>query len=109
MLPVLAALYPCSIQPVPESSKGEASSSLAKIAAIGIKVDANGISRHGFALNVNPDMSYWEGIIACGLIGYPVTSLAQQPTSLPAMGKVTEAVIRAFGKVYNYEMVEEDL
>lgn len=96
-------------QPAPESSEGEASSSSAKIAAIGIKVDAKGISRHGFALNVNPDMSYWEGIIACGLIGYPVTSLAQQPTNLPAMGKVMDAVIRAFGKVYNYEMVEEDL
>ncbi|HSB02244.1 MAG TPA: lipoyl(octanoyl) transferase, partial [Anaerolineales bacterium] len=38
----------------------------AKIAAIGVKVDARGISRHGFALNVNPDMDYWEGIIACG-------------------------------------------
>ncbi|MFN8461566.1 MAG: hypothetical protein U0X93_07335 [Anaerolineales bacterium] len=36
----------------------------AKIAAIGVKVDAHGVSRHGFALNVNPDMEYWEGIIA---------------------------------------------
>jgi lipoyl(octanoyl) transferase len=35
----------------------------AKIAAIGVKVDARGISRHGFALNVNPDMEYWDGII----------------------------------------------
>ncbi len=32
-----------------------------KIASIGVKVDAKGISRHGFALNVNPDMRYWEG------------------------------------------------
>jgi lipoate-protein ligase B len=38
-----------------------------KIAAIGVKVDARGISQHGFALNVNPDMSYWDGIIGCGL------------------------------------------
>ena len=36
----------------------------AKIAAIGVKVDARGVSRHGFALNVNPDMEYWDGIIA---------------------------------------------
>src|SRR5512145_2675720 len=39
----------------------------AKIAAIGVKVDANGVTRHGFALNVNPEMEYWDGIIACGL------------------------------------------
>jgi lipoate-protein ligase B len=38
----------------------------AKIAAIGVKVDARGLSRHGFALNVDPDMTYWDGIIACG-------------------------------------------
>jgi lipoyl(octanoyl) transferase len=44
------------------------SGSLSKIAAIGVKVDARGISRHGFALNVNPDMSYWNGIIGCGLM-----------------------------------------
>src|SRR5574341_454184 len=37
----------------------------AKIAAIGVKVDSHGISRHGFALNVAPDMSYWDGIVAC--------------------------------------------
>ena len=43
----------------------------AKIAAIGVKVDARGISRHGFALNVNPDMEYWDGIIACGLQDEP--------------------------------------
>jgi lipoate-protein ligase B len=84
-------------------------SSMAKIAAIGIKVDAKGISRHGFALNVNPDMSYWEGIIGCGLIGYPVTSLAQQLTSIPPMGKVMEALVRTFGKVYDYDMREEYL
>ena len=43
---------------------------------IGVKVDARGVSRHGFALNVNPDMSYWEGIVGCGL-PYPQISLAQ--------------------------------
>ena len=48
----------------------------AKIAAIGVKVDARGISRHGFALNVNPEMDYWDGIIACGLQDEPVVSLA---------------------------------
>jgi len=76
----------------------------AKIAAIGVKVDAKGVSRHGFALNVNPDMAYWEGIIGCGLWGYRITSLAEWLNPVPAMEVVATAVIAAFGKVFGYEM-----
>jgi len=74
----------------------------AKIAAIGVKVDARGVSRHGFALNVNPDMSYWDGIIACGLADYPVASLADLLDPVPTMGKVKQEVISAFGEVFGY-------
>ena len=76
----------------------------AKIAAIGIKVDARGISRHGFALNVNPDMGYWEGIIACGLQDEPVVSLADLLPEPPAMEDVKREVIAAFGEIFNYEI-----
>jgi lipoyl(octanoyl) transferase len=76
----------------------------AKIAAIGVKVDAQGITRHGFALNVAPDMSYWEGIIGCGLDGYPQTSLALLQSPIPAMEEVIQAVIAAFGQVFDFEM-----
>jgi lipoyl(octanoyl) transferase len=79
----------------------------AKVAAIGVKVDARGVSRHGFALNVNPDMSYWEGIIGCGLADYPVTSLAEWIQPAPPMEKVREVVIEAFGEVFGYRMVEK--
>jgi lipoate-protein ligase B len=80
----------------------------AKIAAIGVKVDARGITRHGFALNVIPDMSYWEGIIGCGLKGYPVTSLAQLLEPPPSMKKVMQVVVDAFGEIFEYEMVGKD-
>ncbi|RPJ26524.1 MAG: lipoyl(octanoyl) transferase [Chloroflexi bacterium] len=76
----------------------------AKIAAIGVKVDARGISRHGFALNVNPDMDYWEGIIACGLQDEPVVSLADLFPEPPTMEYVKQAVIAAFGEVFDYEI-----
>ena len=76
----------------------------AKIAAIGVKVDVHGISRHGFALNVNPDMTYWDGIIACGLAEYPVASLADLLPNPPEMKKVKGEVIAAFGEVFGYEM-----
>jgi lipoate-protein ligase B len=76
----------------------------AKIAAIGVKVDARGISRHGFALNVNPDMDYWEGIIACGLQDEPVVSLADLFAAPPPMERVKREVIAAFGETFGCEM-----
>ncbi|OGO25946.1 MAG: lipoyl(octanoyl) transferase [Chloroflexi bacterium RBG_16_54_11] len=71
-----------------------------KIAAIGVKVDVRGISRHGFALNVSPDMSYWDGIIGCGLSGYSTTSMAALLPSPPAMDEVAWAIITAFEGVF---------
>src|SRR5215510_2493512 len=76
----------------------------AKIAAIGVKVDARGVSRHGFALNVNPNMDYWDGIIACGLQDEPVVSLADLFPKPPSMQQVKREVITAFGEVFGYEM-----
>lgn len=77
----------------------------AKIAAIGVKVDSLGISRHGFALNVRPDMSYWEGIVPCGLADHPVVSLADLLDEAPTMGEVKRLVSAAFGEVFGYEIV----
>ena len=78
----------------------------AKIAAIGVKVDARGVSRHGFALNVNPDMDYWDGIIACGLQDEPIVSLADLFLEPPPMERVKQEVIEAFGEVFGYEIKE---
>jgi lipoate-protein ligase B len=76
----------------------------AKIAAIGVKVDARGVSRHGFALNVAPDMSYWEGIIGCGLPDSPITSMERLLGTAPAMDDVLQAVIHALGRTFNLHM-----
>ena len=72
----------------------------AKLAAIGIKVDVHGISRHGFALNVNPDMTYWDGIIACGLQNEPIVSLTDLADPAPSMKDVKEKVASAFREVF---------
>lgn len=48
-----------------------------KVAAIGIRV-ASGTSMHGFALNVNPDLSAFEAIVPCGISDAAVTSLEQE-------------------------------
>ena len=78
----------------------------AKIASIGVKVDARGVSRHGFALNVNPDMSFWEGIIGCGLEGYSQTCLADILQPLPSMELVMDRVETVFGEVFGFQMVD---
>ncbi len=78
-----------------------------KIAAIGVKVDARGVTRHGFALNVAPNMAYWEGIIGCGLKDTAVASLAGLLDPPPTMAQARREVIAAFGEVFGYEMVEE--
>ena len=75
---------------------------MAKIAAIGVKVDARGITRHGFALNVNPDMSYWGGIVACGLADCAVTSLAEVVSPPPSMEALCAALLSAFQNVFEY-------
>jgi len=78
----------------------------AKIAAIGVKVDAHGITRHGFALNVNPQMEYFEGIIPCGIAGHAVIALADIFPVTPPISEVKHEVLRAFGEIFAYEMVE---
>ena len=71
----------------------------AKLAAIGVKVDVRGITRHGFALNVNPDMEYWDGIIACGL-SEPVVSLADLLNPVPSMDDIKEKIKSSFHEVF---------
>ncbi len=69
---------------------------LAKIAAIGVKVTARAITQHGFALNINTDMAYFQGIIPCGIEDRPVTSLQHICGAVQDFEAVTEEIIRAF-------------
>jgi len=77
-----------------------------KLAAIGVKVDGKGISQHGFALNVEPDMEYFEGIIGCGLKDHPAISMAELLVEPPTLTAVMAEVVRQFGKAFDRQMVE---
>ena len=76
---------------------------LAKIAAIGIKVDGRGISQHGFALNVAPDLSYFDGIVPCGIHHRGVTSMAQLLDRPPDLDSVAASVAEKFGEVFGVD------
>jgi len=74
----------------------------AKIAAIGVKVDANNITRHGFALNVAPQMDYFEGIIPCGIADHPTVSMAELLGEAPEMVVVKREIARAFSETFDF-------
>jgi lipoyl(octanoyl) transferase len=62
-----------------------------KIAAIGIRV-AKGVTMHGFALNVNPDLSYFDRIIPCGIADAQVTSMEKELNRSISLEQVQEVV-----------------
>jgi lipoyl(octanoyl) transferase len=80
-----------------------------KICAIGVKVTTRAVTKHGFALNLNTDLSYFDGIIPCGIRDKGVTSLA---ALLGAPVDEAEAARRAvvhFGKIIGFEMVVKSI
>ena len=73
-----------------------------KIAAIGIRV-ASGVTMHGFALNVNPDLTAFGKIVPCGIDDAAVTSMERElgrEISIPEVASMVEkAISAALGKV----------
>jgi lipoyl(octanoyl) transferase len=69
-----------------------------KICAIGVKVDAAGVTSHGFALNVNVDLAYFAHIVPCGIADKGVTSLERELGHRLAMRRVMPAVISRLGE-----------
>ena len=66
-----------------------------KIAAIGVKV-SQGVTTHGFALNVSTDLSLFTHILACGIPDKGVTSMAVELGTVPAMSDVEAAFVAHF-------------
>ena len=76
-----------------------------KVAAIGIRVSRS-ISMHGFALNLDPDMTYFGRINPCGITGRPVTSISSLLGRKVSLEEAVDVVERHFAQVFGYEHSE---
>ena len=86
-----------------EASKPE-NAAEAKLAAIGIHI-SRFVTSHGFALNVNTDLSYFNLIIPCGITAKPVTSMQQELGKPLDLNAVAESISRNFGVVFSSQML----
>ena len=75
----------------------------AKIAAIGVRVSRH-TTMHGFALNVSPDLSYFDHIIPCGMPGARVTSMSRELGRNVAVSDVLPTLVQAFAREFGMRM-----
>jgi lipoyl(octanoyl) transferase len=76
----------------------------AKIAALGVHI-SRGVSSHGFALNVNSDLSFFNLIIPCGITSKPVTSMRQEIGKQVDLQGVAHSISRNFGAVFGSQIL----
>lgn len=79
-----------------------------KICAIGVRC-SRWITMHGFAFNVNTDLSYFNHIIPCGIMNKKVASLEKELGAKADMQEVKEKIKHNFEKVFDSELVSEVL
>ncbi len=76
-----------------------------KICALGVRA-SRWVTMHGFAFNVNTDLSYFEGIVPCGIQGKGVTSLAKELGIQVSKAEVKEKLKNHFQKLFDAELDE---
>ena len=72
-----------------------------KIAALGVRI-SKWVTMHGFSLNINPDLKYYQGIIPCGITEYGVTSMADLLNDdVPNMSEIKYTLVKHFIAIFS--------
>lgn len=77
-----------------------------KIAALGVRI-SRWVTMHGFALNVNTELHYYDGIIPCGIFEYGVTSMKKLLGTAIKMDEVKKLLIKEFNMVFHCKTDED--
>jgi lipoyl(octanoyl) transferase len=78
-----------------------------KIGAVGVRI-SQGVTRHGFALNVTNELWPFSAIIPCGLVGCTVTSVALETAGEMTLETAMQAVVQAFQEVFAMSLLEKN-
>ena len=75
-----------------------------KICAMGVKA-SRWVTMHGFALNINTDLSYFEYIVPCGIQGKGVTSMSKELKKTLDTQEVKDRILTHFSEIFESEMI----
>lgn len=79
-----------------------------KICAMGIRA-SRWVTMHGFALNVDPDMRFFDMMVPCGIQGKAVTSMKQElQDNCPTLSEVKDVLAKNFAHLFEVEFIPSD-
>ena len=79
-----------------------------KICALGVRT-SRWVTMHGFALNVNTNLGYFDHIIPCGIRGKAVTSMEAELNKKIMIPEVKELIIKYFEEIFEVKIVGDEL
>jgi lipoyl(octanoyl) transferase len=77
-----------------------------KICAMGVRT-SRWVTMHGFALNISTDLSYFDHIIPCGIVGKGVTSMNAELNKVIDKQEVKEKILKHFARLFEAEFIQD--
>ena len=75
-----------------------------KICAMGVRI-AKWVTMHGFALNIKPNMKYFDGMIPCGILDHGVTSMYEQLNDNISKEELIKRIAMQFDLIFNLDEI----